>query len=173
VDGLKRYNKKRQEGRRIQQIKRYRNKLLRYDNLSKESLAYAAGLIDGEGCILIIRGKPRGVRVTPQYSLRIVVGMSVLTGVKFLHELFGGSISVRANREYKPVNVWSVQTIQAEGVLRNILPYLRVKKEEARIGLEFREHMNSYIRANGRIINKDEVSVREEYKNKMEFLKHG
>lgn len=168
------FNKSRQENRRISQLKRYGDKMSFFGKIKdKAILAYAAGIIDGEGCIIIGKGKPKGLRLTYQYSLRVTVGMSVPIAIDWLKNNFGGSIKYRANGKYKPIYHWSVLSIQAEGFIKIILPYLKVKRKEAELALEFRNHMNNYIRRNGRIIDDKEVKIREAYKLKLEELKRG
>jgi hypothetical protein len=167
------YNKIRQDIRRVQQVTRYNIKLEKFKRINSPAiLGYAAGIIDGEGCIFISRGKPRGLRLTPQYTLKIAVGMANPSAVKLLHKAFGGSLIKRTNRQYKPIYRWELSSIEAEGFLRLLLHYLIVKHKEARLGIAFRDHLNAYIRKNGRIIDVKEQKIRETFKLKMEGLKN-
>lgn len=166
------YNKGRQAIRRIQQQRRYGAKMKRFSRIKNPKiLAYAAGIIDGEGCIYVARGKPRGLRLTPQFTLKISVGMSTPEAVNFLHQAFGGTLRKYPNHKYKPIYRWEVSTIEAEGVLRCVIPYLQVKKKEATVGLEFRDHLNSYLRLSGRVIDEKEVGTRKQFKKRLEDLK--
>ena len=168
------FNKKRQEKRKIIWVSKYKNKLRKFDGIDTTKLAYAAGILDGEGCIIIAKGNPKkGVRLTPQYSLKVIVGMSNPSATSWLFETFGGNLKLKPNHQYKPVHTWSCLSIQAEGFLRCILPYLKVKRIEAELALDFREHINNYIRKNGRIIDKTEIEKRETYKIKLQELKRG
>jgi len=167
------YNQKRQEKRRVIWIQKYQQKMSTIKKQPTDILAYTAGLIDGEGCIYISKGKPRGARLNSQYTLKVAVGMSVATAVKKIQHHFGGALRERNNRQYKPIHRWELSSVEAERFLRRILPYLIVKKEEAVLGLEFREHMNGYIRTKGRTLTVKEIAVREAYKLKMEELKRG
>jgi hypothetical protein len=96
--------------------------------------AYAAGLIDGEGCIGI--QESAGQRV---YSVRVDVGMttkamSVLTR---LHRQYGGTL--RRNRaqtdRWDAAEMWSVFGFAAAALLRRVEPYLILKAEQAQIAL--------------------------------------
>ena len=84
--------------------------------------AYAAGIVDGEGSILIEQGKAPGVSVTN----------TSLAMLEFLQSLFGGSI--RKQKTYKshhrPAWVWSIKYDRALRMLDCILPYM---KEEDKI----------------------------------------
>ena len=152
--------------------KRYGNKLKKYDNIDEKSLSYTAGLIDGEGCIFISRGKPRGKRKTPEYCLVVSIGMSTDIALKDIIKTFGGTMIKRPNGNFKPIYQWRIQAIKAEGFLRCILPYLKIKYKEAKLGLQFREHIINYMYQNGKTItNLNEIAAREAYKLKMEELK--
>lgn len=166
------YNKKRQEARRVQQIKRYSTKMERYTAITDiATLSYAAGIVDGEGCIMIGKGNASGLRKTAQYNLLVRVSMTAKDVINWLHQTFGGTVVSSRRGEYKRYYCWAVGAIQAEGFLKLIVSYLKCKRAEALLGLEFRDHVNNYIRTNGRIINPEEVAIREQYKLKMEALK--
>jgi hypothetical protein len=166
------YNKKRQSIRRIQQLKRYNKKLEMFRDIQSPALlGYAAGIIDGEGCIYISKGKPRGFRLTPQFTLKVAVGMSNLSAVKLLHKAFGGALRKRANKNYKSIYRWELSSVEAECFLRLLRSYLIVKHSEANLGIAFRDHINKYIRKNGRIVEAKELKIRELFKTKMEALK--
>lgn len=101
-----------------------------------EKLAYAAGLIDGEGCVFV-SGIPC---VNPErFSLRILVQMTVSNPLVWLQENFGGVIRQATRdtrgRRWKTSWVWSVSSDYAESFLEKILPYMQVKAEEAAVGL--------------------------------------
>ena len=106
-------------------------------------LAYLAGIIDGEGCIAIYgyhgnwimsHGKRhRGFR------LDVKVGMGEPEAVQLLMKTFGGSIYVRkiTPNGNKPSYSWTVSAKLAIACLRQLIPFLRVKKAQAEIALEF------------------------------------
>lgn len=96
-------------------------------------LAYAAGLIDGEGCIGTYWNK-----VYKNYQLRITVEMVDPEGLEHLHSLFGGRFY------YKPANksanrrarhLWMVFNSEAESALNKLLFYLKIKNKQASIAL--------------------------------------
>lgn len=99
--------------------------------ITPERLAYAAGLIDGEGCIGIYRNSHNG-----NYQLRIAVEMVESSGLQELHSLFGGRWYFKTGTEVRrPRCSWMVFNSAAEAALRLILPYLRVKRPQAELGL--------------------------------------
>lgn len=94
--------------------------------------AYAAGLIDGEGCIYIT--ERRGT-----FGARVDVGMTikaqhVLDQMK--HE-YGGTVqqSRQATEVWDAAICWVLHGVATVEFLRRISPYLRIKSEQARIAL--------------------------------------
>ena len=84
--------------------------------------AYCAGIIDGEGSILIEQKKAPGISVTN----------TSLAMLEYLQSLFGGSI--RKQKTYKPHHkpawIWSITYDRALRMIDCILPYM---KEENKI----------------------------------------
>ena len=115
--------------------------------MSRESdLGWAAGIIDGEGCIQLYRTTgTRGVG----WVLRVMVNNTSLVMLNRLQEVFGdGTIRphrIPTNPRHRPTWSWSVAAKKAETALRLIEPYLVNKREEARVGL----HSRSLIRQHG------------------------
>jgi hypothetical protein len=97
-------------------------------------LAYLAGIIDGEGCISIPRWK------NPKRARRIVltVTMKQPEAVWELSRIFGG----RVNKVDKKYIRWTIGNQNAADALTNLLPYLRVKHEEAVLALKFQDSVN-------------------------------
>lgn len=98
-------------------------------DIKEIKLAYAAGLIDGEGCIGIYYNSHNG-----NYQLRITVEMCERQGLEILYELFDGKWyykehSNRPNR--RPVYVWMLFNSRAEDALGQLVPYLQVKHKHA------------------------------------------
>jgi hypothetical protein len=94
--------------------------------------AYAAGLIDGEGCISILCSKKRSVRY---YGATVDVGMTkkALPILKRMKQEYGGTIIKRRNKTHRWEEAWSWRTHGAEAVacLQRIRPYLLMKKPQA------------------------------------------
>lgn len=105
-------------------------------------LGWAAGLIDGEGCIYLHARRNR-----TGYTLSIAVSNANPVNIQELHRILGiGSVALQRRKkgvkpQHRPVWRWQVSSIGAEIVLRAILPHLRGKREEARIGLLSRQLM--------------------------------
>lgn len=114
------------------------------DNQRQATLyAYLAGIIDGEGTIRIARNK---LKSKPHwnytYSAHISVGMSNKEVLELFQKTFGYKISVRKecvpNR--KTMYRWGTSgNNTTPKILKELLPYLIVKKKNAELVIEFCE----------------------------------
>jgi len=99
-------------------------------------LAYLAGLIDGEGYVGIKRSRAYSCqgRKTKSYHARIQVRMVDREGVVLLAETFGGHLFTEKPHcnNGRPLHCWSTSDRQAELALTALLPYLRVKRRQAK-----------------------------------------
>ena len=111
--------------------------------LTKTQAAWAAGLIDGEGCISLIHHPAAHFKkaVSDRYHLVLKVTMCCKKAVTFLHLLFDtGSFSSRKPKKGERVSesfTWLCNARQAQQVLPIIRPYLVTKAAEADVALEF------------------------------------
>ena len=109
--------------------------------MKKTDIAYMAGIIDGEGCIGIHRAgkKPNG---NPQYFLRVVIGMCNEYIPNLFRFYFGGQVIFCQPRKenWNPQWRWAVTYEQAAQCLKILLPYLRLKRDEAILGLKFQSN---------------------------------
>ena len=101
---------------------------------SETDLAWAAGIIDGEGCITITRAGGQ---------LRVMVANTDLRMLHKLRELFGGNISRKKTyrAHYKPQWFWQLCAKDAAGALNAMLPYLVTKADQAELGLLSRRYI--------------------------------
>ena len=93
-------------------------------------VAWAAGFFDGEGTVGLER------QTSGNSYLRIAVGQLVREPLDILSKMWGGSVRGYIEND-KPIYKWTATTRMAEQALREMLPYLVVKAEQARIALEF------------------------------------
>ncbi len=122
--------------------------------LSKE---YIAGFLDGEGCIRIhiIRKK----NSKDQYALNVGFTQNNIGVLELIQNTYGGRI-------YKDKNAHKLELVcsKADILLRDIFPYLIVKKEEARIALEYRDELKG---------KRNVISLRHKYYLTLQDLKKG
>ena len=100
------------------------------DSYIDMSLAYIAGLFDAEVAIMIHGG-----------SLRISYTKTNRRILEYLQNIFGGTIQpVKKQPSNRfPVWRWNLLSGYAYKALRKLEPFLRIKREHARICIEFYE----------------------------------
>jgi hypothetical protein len=107
--------------------------------VDKTELAYAAGIVDGEGCISFHTGET--------YSIMVVVVNTSEWLVQWLQTSFGGAVYHRhgecESRGWKPIHHWTIASEEALGFLKLVYPYLRLKKPQAEIAIKFLEMRGS------------------------------
>ncbi|MGI8640372.1 MAG: hypothetical protein ACR2MG_10570 [Pyrinomonadaceae bacterium] len=108
-----------------------------------QNLAYYAGMFDGEGhiTIAISQGKKQS-----SFWLQIGITNTFLSLIDELQKDFGiGHFSeTSGNRtNVRFCKTWRCTSNQAMHVLKCLLPYLRVKKDQAKLAIEFQERLSS------------------------------
>jgi hypothetical protein len=101
-----------------------------------EQVAYAAGFFDGEGHIRIQRHSKRG-----SYMLSISAVQATPEPVEFLKKVFGGTVKKRAmvyRNQPKAMFTWQASSKLAGEILKEMMPYLIAKADEADLAMVFR-----------------------------------
>ncbi len=112
---------------------------------SKLQLAYLAGVIDSDGWFSIKKSNNRARRhgdaVNYSYHPRVGIKQVRNEAVELAHSLFGGYVyEQRPTAKNGQVLVaWQVSDLQAETVVRAVLPFLRIKGRQAKLLLELRK----------------------------------
>lgn len=109
-------------------------------SLTREELAYIAGLIDGEGCIRIGHVGPKKRTL----YLTLAVGMTHRGVIEWLRDkLSTGTIKVNNHTKIRENPRWRVQHLvrlhgkRAQLLCQALLPFMIVKKPHAEIALQF------------------------------------
>jgi excisionase family DNA binding protein len=104
---------------------------------SETDLAYCAGVVDSDGYIGVKRSdyamRVRGDATQASYAARMMVKQVTPQAVSLLHEMFGGAL-MKASASLvkgKPLITWEVHSASAGVACRALLPYLRIKREQA------------------------------------------
>jgi hypothetical protein len=120
-------------------------------------IRYVAGLFDGEGwitiCVMPFGSMGTGHRYTKdyvRYQLFVGIGMSYYPLIKKLQDQFGGILNRNDSAHKKSTKNricynWRLGSNQAAEFLSQILPYLQVKDEEAKLAIEFQQHMRNHV----------------------------
>ncbi len=142
-------------------------------------LAYAAGIIDGEGSVCIIQLMPNGRdRKSPYIQAFVTVAMTDDRIPKWLAETFGGKATTslapsqrKAGR--KPVTTWRLTSDRAGEFCSLIRPYMRLKHRQADLLCELLSDQRiSFKRSGGKgkRLSEDEIELRLEYWTRMRGL---
>lgn len=116
--------------------------------MDEATLAYTAGLFDGEGCIQIRRTEPTRPRDCGKVSHRLHATLTNTDGpvLDWMVDTHGGALArsgyLRKRQPYR----WIVTGPDATAFLERHLPYLRIKRAQAEIAIEF----GRLVAANGR-----------------------
>lgn len=107
--------------------------------ISIEDRIYYAGLIDGEGYLFLCVGS----RVKSKIYIRAGIKVAMVDGAGILErakELWGGYLKERRARSVRHRNTkeWIIDGSNLDKLLPQIIPYLRLKKQQAEILVEFR-----------------------------------
>ena len=128
-------------------------------------LAYTAGLIDGDGSIQL---NPNN---TGYWGLTICITSCAdgyLEGVRSSWFELGTLhyYKSRGTREGRRICNWRIYSAQSAWFLKAILPYMRLKREQALLGIEFRKHVG----AHGEPMTEDRQNKRQNLGERMREL---
>ena len=138
--------------------------------MKKIDIAYMAGIFDGEGCISIGKHQRRK-NWNPTYSLKISVVMCNPYIPKLFQMAFGGRIDCYERVGYKlPHWNWHLDSKNTIPFLEAIMPYLRLKRDEARLALEFQKLKKVKHTFRGNSYKPEEIAVFEAEKILMSKL---
>lgn len=138
--------------------------------LTSIELAYIAGFFDGEGSITIHENfapSPRGK--SPNHTLQVAIGNTDKRVVEWIHAHFGGSLTMRKTTKpnHRDVMQWIIRSNGASQFLEAILPFLRMKIEQAKIGLSFQNEKGNYRRER---LTQEMIDFREEKRRAIRLL---
>ncbi len=131
--------------------------------------AYWAGVIDSDGCIQIRKSTAKK-RKTPTHTLNVSLGQKNKLLVDEIKKFFEvGHIILRSKRERSAAQ-WIFYVLSNDAVycLEKLLPYLKLKKERAKLGIAFQKNRKSYIGRRG--TPQDEIEKREQYWLRMRIM---
>jgi len=103
----------------------------------KAKYGYLAGILDGEGCITIGAGQKE---TCVNYNAIVVVQNTSKVLIDWMQQKFGGQtyLSKRETATTRTAYMWRItKKKDIENLLLAVLPYLIVKKEQAKILLNF------------------------------------
>lgn len=111
------------------------------EELTEIELGYAAGLIDGEGCIHVQKVGASNCRAGFYFRVQVTVDMVNVILPYWMQQHFGGWVSKKkpAKQGYRDHYCWTVTSWTAHSFLKQVLPYLKLKTLQAKYAMEFQE----------------------------------
>lgn len=131
---------------------------------TEEDRAYLAGLLDGEGHIgiTIAKQRPNG-REWRTHVVIVTVASTYIPVLSWVQEHWtSGSLVVRRSKPgYPPIGSVRWSSAAAGIILREVLPYMRIKVAQARIAIQFADELAARP-SRSRTISPEEWARREE-----------
>ena len=114
-------------------------------SMDEVKLAYAAGIIDGKGCVSLTICKRPNITSRYECALKVAVTMTDRGVPQWLKNTFGGSLSIHlpAKPGYREYYSWMIESRQAVKFLGDILPWLRIKIPQTKLAFQFQELKSS------------------------------
>ncbi len=114
------------------------------DKITEIEKAYLAGLFDGEGSVSVARTKPNNKNRdrTYRYTLEVTLTNTHQKTIEMFSKLFNGSYSRIRHHDkvgWKDAHCIRWSSLKAKSFLEELLPYLIIKKEQAKLAIEFQE----------------------------------
>ena len=108
--------------------------------MKKTELAYYAGIFDGEGCIVIHSHQwvTKGGKTRVGFYPEIILANTNQWLIQQLRFAFGGNVYLRKRGTTRAQAIWVWQTTskKATQCLESLLPYLKLKKQQALLAVE-------------------------------------
>ncbi|MGH7744866.1 MAG: hypothetical protein ACREQ5_08665 [Candidatus Dormibacteria bacterium] len=133
--------------------------------------AYLAGLMDGDGCITIQKNPIRNGNGYFVYAGQLSIVNTFASVVLEIENVLGGRSSLRTEETENRMASYQWQQRKKpsiESTLLKVMPYLVIKKEQAKLLLEFVRRP----RIEKKDINPDRHDFREDFYQKMQSLNH-
>ena len=122
--------------------------------------AWAAGFLDGEGCIFGYERIAGGYR---RFSFGIQVAQAVREPLDLLQQTWGGAVRFQKKQQshYRDQWSWTISGEDGARFLTDVLPYLRVKAESARVAIPclFRTHKHGVPFTDDEVIGRQAAVV--------------
>lgn len=127
-------------------------------------LAYLAGFFDGEGAIGIYRNGTAG------RSLYVQISQKALGPLPYIRDNWGGTISDRDNNHG---GIYSLVMVGRKGqsFLRDILPYLQLRRAEAELAIEFQDTIPVHTPGLNKKLTEEDLAQREDYAERLAVLR--
>jgi hypothetical protein len=130
-------------------------------------ICYLAGLIDGEGCIMINRFATTRSKIGYQYRVIVEITMCEKETVEYIAATFDRPIEPRTLPSGKTAYKVIWRNAPAANILELVTPYLKGKRSQALACLEFQK----LTPGRGRDYKPDDITTLETLRLKVKWLK--
>lgn len=118
--------------------------------VKETTLAYLAGLVDGEGYVGIkksLTGVRSGKQKSPSYHERIQIRMVDEAGIKLFTKVFGGNYYKEKphSNSGRLLYCFQISDLSASKALKILLPFLVIKGNQAKLVLALRKSKESKL----------------------------
>lgn len=96
-------------------------------------LAYLAGFFDGEGYVGISTDYPKWAKGNSYLRLRVNITQKDKKILEMIKDIYGGTL----HKGKDGVHKWYVDGQKAISFLKDVLPFLILKKEQTKLAIEF------------------------------------
>ncbi len=137
--------------------------------LNNSDLAYIAGFFDAEGAIMV---KCFKTKTNLRYQLAVSladVDRNLLVYIRRKFRNFGSIAMLYRVRYFgqKPTYEWRLESKQAMFFLKQVYPFLMIKKSEAETGIRFQSFL---YRTGGKFLSEQELEERQNTREYMRYL---
>jgi len=143
--------------------------------LDEKDLIYLAGFFDGEGNVCIakhFRGELDRQK-NPSYKLQIVIGSTDRSVLLEFHEKTQlGNICIQrpSYKNAKALYRWQMGSRNAKEFLEALLPYLRIKRQQAELAIAFQNYQDSKYKVFGEECSTEDIQLKEAIKKTISEL---
>lgn len=144
-------------------------------NVQSSDLAWAAGFFDGEGCISIVRQRYKDPKRQSTYRLKICVSQTnkrSLEEFEWIVGLRGRIVEQKAKGKARRSCYHLIyESLASAVVLRRLQPYLRRKREQCEIALDFQMQCDIHTHFGPKGCPKRIWELRRAYFDRMQTIK--
>ncbi len=141
-------------------------------NIPLTKKAYVAGIFDGEGSVSLRKNKRKN-RKHCSYFIDVAIWNSSEELINEVKSLYGGFKSTRIDKKgrRKVYYAWRAASNIAMSFLRDVYPFLIVKKERAEIAMEFQDMIQREKQSRSKkSLSDQELEERERFYQKLKSL---
>jgi hypothetical protein len=112
--------------------------------MNNTTLAYAAGIFDGEGYVDIYKATQSKASKSPSLYVRVVIAQKDGVIMNWLEDNFGGYVSMNRKDKYY-IYRWDIRSKNALKFLSAIAPFVKIKRPQVMLVLEYEKRKLKFL----------------------------